>query len=158
MESNELMTDPQGTIVEIIQDGRGRRAIVAVEAGAVCARCASGRGCGAGVFMTRQGARHLEVALGGGSDLAEGDVVSIELAPGNVLRAALLVYGLPLAGAAAGASLAFVVALGDVAAAAAALAGLAAGAVAGRRRLRDDACVARFTPKLARHSAGPVIP
>ena len=152
------MTDPQGTIIEITRDGRGLRAIVAVEAAAVCARCASGRGCGAGVFTARQGVRRLEVALAAGSNLAEGDVVSIELAPGNVLRAALLVYGLPLAGAAAGAALAFAAGLGDAGAAAMALAGLAAGAVAGRRRLRNDACVARFTPKLARHGAGSVIP
>lgn len=152
------MTNPQGTIVEITRDGHGPRAIVAVEAGAVCARCASGRGCGAGVFAPRQGVRHLEVAVAAGSDLAAGDVVSIELAPGNVLRAALLVYGLPLAGAAAGASLAFAFALGDAGAAAMALAGLAAGAVAGRRRLRNDACLARFTPRLARHRAGSVTP
>jgi sigma-E factor negative regulatory protein RseC len=151
LDSNDLMTDPQGTIVEIIRDERGIRAIVAVEAAAVCARCASGRGCGAGIFMARQGVRRLEVALAGGGPFAEGDVVSIELAPGNVLRAALLVYGLPLAGAAAGAALAFAFALGDAGAAATALAGLAVGAVAGRRRLRGDCCLARFTPTLSRH-------
>jgi len=151
------MTDSQGTVVEITRDSHGVRAIVAIEAATACARCASGRGCGAGVFTARQGVRRLEVALAAGSGLAEGDVVNIELAPGNVLRAALLVYGLPLAGAAAGAALAFAAALGDAGAAAMALAGLAAGAVAGRRRLRDDACVARFTPTLARHGAGSVI-
>ena len=146
------MTNPQGTIVEIIRDDRGVRAIVAVEAAAVCARCASGRGCGAGIFAARQGVRRLEVAVAGGSPLAAGDVVSIELAPGNVLRAALLVYGLPLAAAAVGAALAYALAMGDAAAAATALAGLAAGALAGRRRLRDDACLARFTPTLSRHA------
>ena len=82
---------------------------------------------------------------------AAGPVFSrIELAPGNVLRAALLVYGLPLAGAAAGAAAAYAFALGDAGAAATALVGLAAGAMAGRRRLRDDACAARFTPTLSR--------
>jgi len=151
------MTNPQGTIVEITRECHGQHAIVAVEAGAVCARCAAGRGCGAGVFAARQEVRHLEIALAEGSNLAAGDVVSIELAAGNVLRAALLVYGLPLAGAAAGASLAFALALGDAGAAAMALAGLASGAVAGRRRLRDDACLARFTPRLARHGAGSVV-
>jgi sigma-E factor negative regulatory protein RseC len=144
------MTDPQGTIIEIIRDNRGVRAIVAVEAALVCARCASGRGCGAGIFAARQGVRRLDVALQEGGDFAEGDAVSIELAPGNVLRAALLVYGLPLAGAAAGAAAAYAFALGDAGAAATALVGLAAGAMAGRRRLRDDACAARFTPTLSR--------
>ena len=84
--------------------------------------------------------------------------MSIELAPGNVLRAALLVYGLPLAGAAAGAALAYAMALGDGGAAATALGGLVAGAVVGRHRLTDDSCIARFTPKLSRHGAGSVAP
>jgi len=147
------MNDPQGTIVEIIRDRRGVRAIVTVEAAAVCARCASGRGCGAGIFAVRQGLRRLDVAIEAGGDLAEGDVVSIRLAPGNVLRAALLVYGLPLAGAAAGAALAYAFALGDAGAAVAALGGLAAGVATGRRRLRDDSCLARLTPTLSRHVA-----
>lgn len=152
------MTDPQGTVVEITRDSHGVRAVVAVEAAAVCARCASGRGCGAGIFAARQGVRRLEVAVEEGRDLAEGDAVSIELAPGNVLRAALLVYGLPLAGAAAGAALAYAMDLGDGGAAATALGGLVAGAVVGRHRLTDDSCIARFTPKLSRHGAGSVAP
>ena len=151
------MTDPKGTIIEMIRDGRGVRAIVAVEAAAVCSRCASGRGCGAGVFVARRGARHLEVVLTDDGDLAEGDVVTIELAPGNVLRAALLVYGLPLAGAAAGAALAYGFALGDGGAAATALGGLASGAAVGRHRVRHDSCLARFTPTLSRHRAGPAV-
>ena len=151
------MADPQGTIIEIIRDGRGVRAIVAVEVAAVCSRCASGRGCGAGIFTARQGVRRLEVVLPDGGDLAEGDVVNIELAPGNVLRAALVVYGLPLAGAVAGAALAYAVALGDAGAAAAALGGLAAGATAGRHRVRDDSCLARFTPALSRRRPGSAV-
>ena len=145
------MTSPQGTIVEIVRDDRGARAIVAVEAAAVCARCAAGRGCGAGIFAARQGLRRLEVAVAAGSPLAAGDVVNIDLAPGNVLRAALLVYGLPLAAAAACAALAYALALGDAAAAATALAGLAAGVLASGRRLRDETCLARFTPTLSPH-------
>ncbi len=151
------MTDPQGTIIEMIRDARGVRAIVAVEAAAVCSRCAAGHGCGAGVFTIRQGVRHLEVMLPDGGDLAEGDVVNIELAPGNVLRAALLVYGLPLAGAASAAALAYGFALGDAGAAAAALGGLAAGATVGRHRVRHDSCLARFTPTLSRHRTGSAV-
>lgn len=147
------MTDPQGTIVEITRDHRGVRALVDVEAAAVCARCAAGRGCGAGVFPARQGFRRLDVALPEGLDLAAGDVVSIELAPGSVLRAALIVYGMPLAGAAAAAVLAYALSMGDSGAAAFAAAGLLAGALVGRRRLRDDACLARLTPTIARPAA-----
>ena len=93
------MKDPQGTIVEIVRDSRGVTAIVDIEADAVCARCASGRGCGAGILAARSGTRRLDIAVGEDLKLSEGDVVDIQLAPRNVLAAALLVYGLPLAGA-----------------------------------------------------------
>ena len=144
------MNDPQGTIVAIVRDGRGVTAIVDVESDAICARCASGRGCGAGIFAARAGSRRLEVAVSDSLDLTEGDVVAIRLAPGNVLSAALIVYGLPLAGAAVAASLAYMASLGDAAAAATALGGLVAGALIGRRRLRDHSCLARFTPTVSR--------
>jgi sigma-E factor negative regulatory protein RseC len=144
------MNDPQGTIVEIVRDGRGVTAIVDVETDAVCARCASGRGCGAGIFAAKGGNRRLEVAVSESLGLTPGDVVAVRLAPGNVLLAALIVYGLPLAGAAAAAALAYAASLGDAAAALMALLGLVSGALIGRRRLRDDTCLARFTPTVSR--------
>ena len=147
------MTDPQGTIIEIVRDSRGVTAVVDVEAGAACARCASGRGCGAGVFGARAHRRRLDIALGKDLDISEGDVVDIRLAPRNVLGAALIVYGLPLLAAAAAAVLAYALSLGDAGAATLALGGLAAGMLIGRRRLRDDACLARFTPVVSRSAA-----
>lgn len=144
------MTHPQGTIIEIVRDSRGARAIVDVQAEVVCARCAAGRGCGAGVFSASRGTRRLDIAIDEALDLAAGDTVGIELAPGNVLSAALLVYGLPLAGAALAAALAYGLGMGDAGAALLALGGLCAGALAGRRRLQDAGCLARFTPTLAR--------
>jgi sigma-E factor negative regulatory protein RseC len=146
------MKNPQGTIVELVRDAGGARAIVEVEA-AVCARCASGRGCGAGVMSGRTGRRRIELLIAPGHELAEGDVVGIELAPGNVLRAASLVYGLPLAGAICGAALAFLNALGDGGAAALAIAGLFAGALVSRSRLESTSCLARFTPVVSRRAA-----
>ena len=148
------MTDPQGTIVQIIRDGRGARAIVDVETAVACARCAAGRGCGAGLFAGRPGTRRLELAIAVDQGFEEGDVVALELAPGNVLRAALIVYGLPMAGAAIGAALAYMLALGDAVAAVTALVGLCAGALAGRQRLASESCLARFTPTLARAVKG----
>ena len=144
------MTHPQGTIIEIFRDSRGARAMVDVKAEAVCARCAAGRGCGAGILGARRGMRRLDVAVDERLGLAVGDTVSVELAPGNVLAAALVVYGLPLAGAAAGAALAFGLGLGDAWAALTALCGLGAGVLAGRRRLQSSGCLARFTPTLTR--------
>ena len=147
------MNDPQGTIVAIIRSAGGARAIVDVDAAAVCARCASGRGCGAGILPGRTGNRRLEVPVEPGLQLAEGDIVGIELAPRSVLRAALIVYGLPLAGAVCGAALAYLAALGDGGAAMLAIGGLFAGSMISRHRLRDDSCLAEFTPIVARRVA-----
>ena len=148
------MTDPRGTIVRIIRDGRGNRALVDVEATAVCSRCAAGRGCGAGLFAGRQGTRRVELEIAPDRGFAEGDVVALELAPANILRAALIVYGLPLAGAALGAALAYSLIPGDAAAAAMALVGLFTGAMVARQRLANEACLARFTPTVARAVKG----
>ena len=144
------MKDPHGTIVEISRDTGGTRAIVDVEAEFACARCAAGRGCGAGILSGRPGTRRLEVTVDRDLELAVGDAVSLSLGHGNVLRAALIVYGLPLAGAAAGAVLAYLLALGDGGAAAMAIGGLLAGAMISRRRLRSGSCLARFTPMISR--------
>lgn len=148
------MNRPQGTIVAINRDAGGARAVVEVEARAVCARCAAGRGCGAGILSGRSGYRRLDVTVREDAGLSEGDVVSIELAPGSVLRAALIVYGMPLAGAIAGAMLAYLTTLGDGGAAALAISGLFAGAMISRRRLGRETCLARFTPTVS-HCAGP---
>jgi sigma-E factor negative regulatory protein RseC len=144
------MKDPQGTIVAVIRDSGGTRAIVDVEPGLVCARCAAGRGCGAGILSARPGNRRLEATLDNDLELAEGDVVNISLAHGNVLRAALIVYGLPLAGAAGAALLAYLLALGDGGAAAMAVGGLLGGVLISRYRLRSGSCLARFTPTVSR--------
>jgi sigma-E factor negative regulatory protein RseC len=144
------MKDPQGTVVAVIRDSGGTRAIVDVEAGLVCARCAAGRGCGAGILSARPGNRCVEATVEQDLELGEGDVVSISLAHGSVLRAALLVYGLPLAGAAGAALLAYLLALGDGGAAAMAIGGLLGGAMIGRYRLKTGACLERFTPTVSR--------
>jgi sigma-E factor negative regulatory protein RseC len=146
------MTNPQGTIVAITRDAGGIRAVVEVEAEVACARCANGRGCGAGIFQARAGSQRLDIAIGPDLEVSEGDLVDIELAPQNVLRAALIVYGLPLAGAAIAAALAYRLELGDAGAAVTALGGLAAGAMFCRFRLRDDGCLARFTPSVSRRA------
>ena len=144
------MNDPQGTIVAINRTAGGIRAIVDVEAGAACARCAAGRGCGAGVLSGRAGNSRLEVLVDPDLELAEGDVVGIELPSRDVLGAALTVYGLPLAGAIFGAALAHLATLDDGGSAAMAIGGLFLGVVISRRRLQDASCLARFTPTVSR--------
>jgi sigma-E factor negative regulatory protein RseC len=143
------MDDPTGRIIAFVRDDHGVRALVDVDAQEVCPRCAAGRGCGAGIFSGRQKTRRVEARIAPGLDLHEGDTVQIELAPPNVLRAAAIVYGLPLSGAAIAAAIAYLAGLGDAGAAALALLGLVAGLYVGRRRLDRQACLAQFTPIVA---------
>jgi len=72
--------------------------------------------------------------------------VSIELAPRQLLNAALIVYGMPLVGALAGATVAYSLGLGELHAAIAGLAGIAMGVVLARRRVARDQC--QFTPTI----------
>ncbi len=70
----------------------------------------------------------------------------IALEPRNLLRASLLVYGLPLAFAVIAAALAYVTGLGDLSAALAALAGVAGGLLVARSQIRKSGCLREFTP------------
>jgi len=150
------MDNPKGKIVALVRDDSGIRAVIDVNAQAACPRCAAGRGCGAGLFNGRQQTRRLEAWVAPGLDIEEGDVVRIELAPRNVLRAALIVYGLPLTGAAIAAGLAYLFALGDAGAAVLAITGLIIGLVTGRRQLAKQDCLAQFTPTVSERLAADV--
>lgn len=140
------MDTPRGRILSIERDAAPPRAVVEVARSPGCARCAAGKGCGAALTGADSQPRRLEALLAAGLDLDEGDEVCIELAPHNVLRAAMIVYGLPLCGAVSGAAVAYLAGAGDLGAACAALAGLGAGLVAGRHRLRQATCLQQFTP------------
>jgi len=144
------MTNPQGTVVSIFDAGGHRRAIVAVDPAAACPRCAAGNGCGAGIFQGRGDVRHIEVDVPDGLSPGVDDVVEVTLAPENILRAAALVYGLPLLGAALGAVLAYSASLGDAGASLLALAGLAIGLLASRWQLHRPRCSGRYTPSIER--------
>ncbi len=136
--------------MSLVDGPDGMRAIVNVDAAAACPRCAAGRGCGAGLFAAGADERRVEASIAPGVELAANDMVEISLAPENLLRAALIVYGLPMLGAALGAALAYAFSLGDAAAATAAVAGLAAGLLLGRWRLRQTSCLQRFLPIVER--------
>ena len=98
--------------------------------------------------------RRIEVHLAPGLALREGDSVQLDLAPDDILHAALIAYGLPLAGAVLGAGAAWLANAGDLGAALAALAGIGAGLLAARNRLRHTACPQRFTPVVTSRAAG----
>ncbi len=142
----------RGRIISVAQDHLS--ATVEVDAAVVCSRCASGRGCGAGVFGSDARARRFDAPVVGNIRLHEGDEVRIELAPKSVLNAALIVYGIPLVTALAATGVAFFTGLPDSWAVLAAIAGLAAGVLLGHRWLQRSSCLRQFTPAITGHVDG----
>jgi sigma-E factor negative regulatory protein RseC len=145
---------PQGHILSIYDDRDPVWAVVEVTAPIRCARCAAGRGCGAGIVGGDARPRRVEARVLPGLGLREGDEVRVDLAPHDILQAALIAYGLPLAGAVLGASAAYLADAGDLGAAMAALAGISAGLLAARRRLKRSACMQRLAPVVTSRIAG----
>ena len=82
-----------------------------------------------------------------------GDRVSIRLAPKNLLRAALIVYGMPLTGAVAASAVAYFLGASDPAAIAMTLGGACVGLLIGRLRLRQARCLRDFTPTVTERLA-----
>jgi sigma-E factor negative regulatory protein RseC len=140
------MDSPRGRILSVHLKDAPPHAVVEVAASVRCARCAAGKGCGAGLFGGDDKPRQVDALIASDLVLGEGDQVRIELAPNNLLRASLIVYGLPLLGALAGAAVAWLSGAGDLGAAAAALAGAGLGMLAGRLRLQQSECLRAFTP------------
>lgn len=121
-------------------------AVVEVDAGIACERCASGKGCGAGLLGAGIGAKRVHAMVATGIEIQRGDWVSIVLEPQHLLRASVIVYGYPLAGALLTTIIARSAGTGDAASAAAALAGLVAGVFVAKLRLGRNQCLREFTP------------
>jgi positive regulator of sigma E activity len=138
----------QGRVHSLLEDEFGPRVVVDIDATAACPRCASGKGCGAALFMSTT--RQIEMPCPPDIVLASGDIVEISLASDSLLRASLLVYALPMSTALAAVGLAYGLSLGDAAAATAALAGLFVGLAIARRRIAQRACLRQFTPAISR--------
>ena len=145
------MESPVGMIVSIA-DGH---ATVSVEAAAICARCAAGKGCGAGLLTGSNRARLIEVQLSPHMNLKAGDEVKLSLAPSNLLRAAVLAYGLPLSGVVIALGTAWFLneSLSDRIAIALAMFGLSLGVLCGRHFLNKDACLKNLVPTISERNA-----
>ncbi len=145
------MDSPVGRIVSIA-DGY---ATVSVDAAAICARCAAGKGCGAGLLTGSNRTRLIEVQLSPGMDLDAGDEVKLTLAPAHLLRAASLAYGLPLGGIviALGAAWFLNQSLDDLFAIALAIGGLLIGGFFSRHLLNKDACLKNLVPTVSERNA-----
>ena len=142
------MKNPRGRVITVADLESSPHAIVEVDAAVHCARCAEGKGCGAGLLGGGRGIRRVDARIGAGVTVREGDEVRIELKPSRILYASLLVYGLPLCGALAGAGIGFLAGLGELDAAGAAIVGIVAGLLVARMRLRRDDCLRQFRPTI----------
>ncbi len=120
----------------------------------MCARCAAGRGCGAGLFGQRRKPAVIEAKVAAGVLLTAGDRVRLEFVSAELVRAAWLAYGLPLAGLVVASLAASRVFPGnELAAVICAVLGLFAGAAYGRRALRQGRCLSRCMPVVSERLA-----
>lgn len=145
------MEKTRGRILSILPDGS--RATVEVETATFCERCASGKGCGAGIFGSDRGPRRFEATISGRSEYEAGDEVQLELASESVLGAAWTLYGAPLAGALVAAGIAYVAEMTDSRSLLAIVVGLVLGGYIGRRRLHRNECLRNFTPVITQRLA-----
>ena len=143
------MVEPEATVLAV----RAGFARVRVQAPVACARCATGRGCGAGLGASPR-PRELEVRLAPGPAPEPGDTVRLALEPALLLRAALVAYGLPLAGLAAAVAAAGAAGGSDLLQVCLGAAGLAAGIALGRTAVARDARLCGLAP-VATRCAGP---
>ncbi|MFQ6004626.1 MAG: SoxR reducing system RseC family protein [Woeseia sp.] len=145
------MESAHGTIVSVAQG----HATVSVDAPQACARCAAGKGCGAGLLTGSNRLRLIDVEVAPGLELHPGDKVRLTLAPAQLLRAAVFAYGLPLVGVIAALAVAWVIngAIDDGSAVVLAIAGLLAGALSGRYFLNQDRCLKNLVPTVSNRDA-----
>jgi len=145
------MNSPVGTIVSIA-DGH---ATVSVDAAPICARCAAGKGCGAGLLAGSNRSRLVDVPLTAGMQFKAGDEVRLSLQPAHLLRAAVFAYGLPLGGVVLALGLAWSLnqSLDDRFAVVLAVAGLVAGVLVGRHFLNEDGCLRNLAPTISTRNA-----
>lgn len=121
-----------------------------------CARCAEGRGCGGGVLGRLLGDRlHKVRAATGEIEVRPGDQVLIGLAEDVVMRAAAVVYLLPLLAALAGAvAFSSLAGGGDLAGFLGAAAGFLLGLGWARAYSRRHDRTAAFQPVILRRTDG----
>lgn len=142
---------PTATVLSVDEQG----VTVKVDVAQKCARCAAGKGCGAGLLGARGRTHTLTLERPRGMDLHAGDRVELTLPPERLLQASVLAYGLPLA-----ALLLLPLAAetlwgpyGDGALALLAAGALAAAIVAGRRLLAQDRCPGQLRPEIGGRAA-----
>jgi sigma-E factor negative regulatory protein RseC len=143
------MDRPQGRIIELYRDAAPPRALVEVAAAVRCPRCAAGKGCGAGLLDGQSAPRRVDALLPDHLELHRGDHVWLELAPEDLLQAALTAYGMPLLAMLLAGGGAYLLDLGELPAVVATLVGAGIGIAVARLRLRRRECLQQMTPRIA---------
>jgi sigma-E factor negative regulatory protein RseC len=125
-------------------------ATVSVDIGTSCARCRAGKGCGAALLQDPDRRVNIDVTLPADSAFAVGDSITLAISPAYLLRAAMLAYGLPLAGMLVALALARMSGAvhADWQAVLYALGGLAVGLSTSRRMLKNERVCRQFVPEL----------
>ena len=146
------MITETGRVLEV----DGGWALVACRRQVECARCAEGRGCGGGVLGKLLGDRlHKVRAATGSVPVAPGDQVLIGLGEDAVLRAAVVVYLVPLLAAlAGGAATGVLLGAGELGTIAGAVAGFLLGLHWARGYGRRHAADAALQPVVLRRTDG----
>ncbi|MGB5579404.1 MAG: SoxR reducing system RseC family protein [Woeseia sp.] len=132
----------------------GHSAVLRVAGVPACARCAAGKGCGAGLLGADAAPRELRLSLPPGIHFRRGDTVRLALRPARLLQASLYAYGLPLLALTLVPLLVnwAVGPLGDATLAVVALAAITVAVLAGRRLLARERCLDHLTPIIAGHA------
>ena len=134
----------------------GQVATVLVDSPVVCKRCATGKGCGAGLFQGNDKPHEVHVNIPTDMTIRQGDSIELRIGPKFLLRAAALAYGLPLATMVLFPGLAWILTsnLGDGAGIVLALSGLTAGLGIGRQILKHESICEQFVPAVGEVSDG----
>jgi sigma-E factor negative regulatory protein RseC len=117
----------------------GNRVELELQRGSACGHCELSQGCGTGALGRLLRRRSRPLVIETDRDCRPGDLVELEVPESSLLRASLLVYGLPLLGMLFAGLPAAAAGLADWLVALAACAGFAGGFVAARRAARFEA-------------------
>lgn len=105
----------------------GRRIEVRLLRQSVCGDCELGKGCGTGALGRLLGNRNRPLSVECGEPLEPGDRIELQLSESALVRASLVIYGLPLIGMLAAGVAAALAALPELAVAATSICGLLLG-------------------------------
>jgi positive regulator of sigma E activity len=104
----------------------------------------------AGIFQAAEKSREIEVRIPAGMMVRPGDTIELTIGPKFLLRAAMLAYGLPLAGVVLFPGLAWLTTgnIADNVGIVLAVAGLVAGLILGRQILQRESVCEQFVPAI----------